>query len=77
MEMIKITHHNDPAALTIPQYMLGLHVTCWLAEQYKPEAEKLTQALNRDDRDSAREILNRHGYEIDFYEIEDDEQWNR
>lgn len=74
MEMIKIRHHNDPVTLTIPQYMLGLHVVCWLDGKHRPEALELDQALHRDDHDTAREILNRSGYEIEFYEIEDDEQ---
>lgn len=74
MEMIRITNKRDSITLTIPQYMLGLQVLCFLDGKYRPEALDLDQALNRDDRDTAREILNRRGYEIDFFEVEDNEQ---
>lgn len=74
MDMIKISDHKDTATLTIPQSMLGLQVLCWLDGRYIPEARELDKALRNDDRDTAREILNRTGYEIDFYEVEDDEQ---
>ena len=77
MEMMKITNERNHITMTMPQYSFWETYGCWLDGKAKRDAMEIAKALCDDDRDRARELLDKYDCIIEFYDLEEDEDDDR
>ena len=68
MEMVKITNERNHITMTMPQYLFWETYGCWLDGKAKLDAKEIAKALCDDDRERARELLDKYDCVIEFYE---------
>ena len=67
MEMMKITNERNHITMTMPQYLFWETYGCWLDGQTKLDAKEIAKALCEDDRERARELLDKYDCVVEFY----------
>ena len=73
MDMMKITNERNHITLTMPQYSFWETYGCWLDGKAKLDAKEIAKALCDDDRERARELLDKYDCVIEFYEDENND----
>lgn len=68
MDMIKIMNTRNHITMTMPQGMFWESYGCWLDGKAKLDAKEIAKALCDDDRERARELLDKYDCVIEFYE---------
>ena len=68
MDMMKITNERNQITMTMPQYLFWETYGCWLDGKAKRDAMEIAKALCDDDRERARELLDKYDCVIEFYE---------
>lgn len=72
MEMMTITNERNSITMTMPQHLFWETYGCWLDGKARLAAKEIAKALCDDDKELARELLDKYDCVIEFYDLEDE-----
>lgn len=70
--MMTIKNERNRLTLTMPQYLFWISCGCYLDGEARLDAKEIDAALCADDRERARELLDKYDCVIEFHDIEED-----